>query len=93
MQICHAKILIRWFLVLSAGTWWKLQRVIWSFDIVKILFHENAQIESGFSVNLDLLVENLPKESLVAQCQVYNGIRTVGIENVEITQLILQNVL
>ena len=83
----------RWFLVPSAWTWWKLEGVIWSFEIVKILSHENAQIESGFSVNLDLPVENLPKESLVAQCQVYDGIRTVGIENVEITQLILQNVL
>ena len=62
-------------------------------NIVKILFHENAQIGSGFSVNLDLFVENLPKESLVAQCQVYDGIRTVGIGNIEIAQLILQNVL
>ena len=44
-------------------------------------------------MHLDLLVENLPKESLVARCQVYDGIRTVGIGNVEITQLILQNVL
>ena len=61
--------------------------------MVKILFHKNAQIGSGFSVNLDLLVENLPKESLVARCQVYDGIRTVGIGNIEITQLILQNVL
>ena len=62
-------------------------------NIVLILFHENAQIGSGFSVNLDLLVENLPKESLVAQCQVYDEIRTVDIGNVEIAQLILQNVL
>ena len=44
-------------------------------------------------MNLDLFVENLPNESLVAQCQVYDGIRTVGIGNVEIAQLILQNVL
>ena len=34
--------------------------------IVKILSHLNAQVESGFSVNSDLVVENLPKESLVA---------------------------
>ena len=61
--------------------------------IVKILSHRNAQIGSGFSVNSGLLVENLPKESLVAQCQVYDGIIAVGIENLEITQLILQNVL
>ena len=32
IQICHAKILIRWFLVLSARTWWKLQQVNGSFE-------------------------------------------------------------
>ena len=61
--------------------------------IVKILSHGNAQVESGFSVNSDLLVENLPKKSLVARCGLYDGIRTVGIGNAQITQLILQNVL
>ena len=61
--------------------------------IVKILSHLNAQVESGFSVNSDLVVENLSKESLVARCQLYDVIRTVGIGNVQITRLILQNVL
>ena len=61
--------------------------------IVKILSHGNAQVESGFSVNSDLLIENLRKESQVARCQIYDGIRTVGIGNVQITQLIFQNVL
>ena len=83
----------KWFLVLSARTWWNYKELFEVLKIVKILSHENAQIGSGFSVNLDLLIENLPKESSVAQCQVYDGIRTVGIGNVEITQLILQNVL
>ena len=31
--------------------------------IAKIFSHGNAQVESGFSVNSDLVVENLPKES------------------------------
>ena len=40
---------------------------IWSvFQIVFILFHWNARVESGFSVNADMLVENLKRESLIA---------------------------
>ena len=31
--------------------------------IAKILSHGNAQVDSGFSVNSDLLIENLRKES------------------------------
>ena len=61
--------------------------------IVKILSHGNARVESGLSVYSDLVVENLPKESLVAPCQLYGVIRTVGIGNEQIKLLILQNVL
>ena len=45
---------------------------------VMILSHGNAAVESGFSVNGDMLIENLQEESLVAQRQVYDGVRNVG---------------
>ena len=40
---------------------------IWSvFQIIFILSHGNACVESGFSVNTDLLMENLKEEYLIA---------------------------
>jgi len=45
---------------------------------VMILSHGNAAVESGFSVNGDMLIENLQEESLVAQRQVYDGVRNLG---------------
>ena len=45
---------------------------------VMILSHGNASVESGFSVNGDMLIENLHEESLVAQRQVYDGVRSLG---------------
>ena len=60
---------------------------IWGvFLIVFILSHGNARVESGFSVNADMLVENLNKESLIAQCRVYNSmVASEGVLNVNIT--------
>jgi len=45
---------------------------------VMILSHGNASVESGFSVNGDMLVENQHEESLVAQRQIYDGVRNLG---------------
>ena len=45
------------------------------FDDVKllcILSHGNTTVESGFSINSDVLVENLLEKSVVAQRQVYD---------------------
>ena len=60
---------------------------IWSvFQIVFILSYGNARIESGFSVNADMLVENLKEESLIAQRRVYDSIvARGGVLNVNIT--------
>ena len=60
---------------------------IWSvFQIVFILSHGNARVESGFSVNADMLVENLKEESLIAQRRVYDLIvSSGGVLNVNIT--------
>ena len=60
---------------------------IWSvFQIVFILSYGSARIESGFSVNADMLVENLKEESLIAQRRVYDSIvARGGVLNVNIT--------
>ena len=60
---------------------------IWSvFQIVFILSHGNVRVESGVSVNADMLVENLKEESLIAQRRVYDSIvASGGVLNVNIT--------
>ena len=58
--------------------------------LVVILSHGNAHVESGFSVNRDMLVENLKEVSFVAQRQVYDAIKAKGgILNVNITSEML----
>ena len=48
-------------------------KAIWSvFQIVFIQSHGNVRVESGFSVNADMLVENLKEESLIGQRRVYD---------------------
>ena len=60
---------------------------IWSvFQIVFSLSHGNARVESDFSVNADMLVENLKEESLIAQRRVYDSVvASGGVLNVNIT--------
>ena len=49
-------------------------------------------MESVFSINNDILVENLHESSTVAQHQVYDGIvRAGGVRNVEITKSMVKN--
>jgi len=43
-----------------------------------LLSHGNATVESGFSVNEDLLVVNIKERSIVALRQVYDKIQSVG---------------
>lgn len=63
------------------------------FQIILILFHGNAEVERGFSVNKQCLVENLLEESLIAQRSVYNAVATLGgIENVNICKSMLLSV-
>lgn len=50
-------------------------------EVVKILLplsHGNATLERGFSVNGDLVVENLSEQSLIAQRLVYDSILSCG---------------
>ena len=60
---------------------------IWSvFQIVFILSYGNADVESGVSVNTDMLVEYLKEESLIAQCRVCDLIVVRGgVLNINIT--------
>lgn len=53
------------------------------------LSHGNASVESGFSVNEDLLVENLQESSLINQRIVYDAIKFHdGPSNVKIDTVI-----
>ena len=50
-------------------------------DVVKIVLimsHGNARVESGFSINEQILLPNLKEQSLVAQRMVYEGVRKEG---------------
>lgn len=56
-----------------------------------ILSHGNAAVESGFSINNDMLVENLLEESLVGQRTVYDSIQKAGgVLSVNIDKRMLQ---
>jgi len=46
------------------------------FRLVLTLSHGNASVESGFSINEDMLVENLHEDSLVAQRTVYDSLQS-----------------
>lgn len=60
---------------------------------VFILSHGNACVESGFSINKELLVENLHESSLIAQRQVYDGIKAEGgVMSVDINAAMLRSV-
>ena len=57
----------------------KSYKDLWFFiKIVLIFSHSQASVESGFSINSSITVENLHKESLVAQQLVYDSINSLG---------------
>ena len=58
---------------------------------VLILSHGNASVESEFSINSSILVENMHEDSVVVQRLVYDAIQSVGgILQVDINQSIQQ---
>jgi hypothetical protein len=67
---------------------------LWSVvKIVFVLSHGNATVESGFSVNGSILVENMHEESIVGQRHVYHAVQSVGgVMNVNIDKSMLQYV-
>lgn len=66
-------------------------RNLW--EVVKVLlvmFHGQASVERGFSVNKEVEVENLKERSLVAQRHIIDHIRAVGgVCKVQITKELL----
>lgn len=55
--------------------------------------HGNANIERGFSINKEILIENLKEESLIAQRVVYDAVSHAGgVEKVEISHKMIQSV-
>ena len=61
--------------------------------IVLILSHGNARVESGFSINEDMLKENMKERTLVAYRTVCDGvINEGGIKNVNITKQMIKDV-
>ena len=52
-----------------------------------VLSHGNAAVEGGFSINKELLNDNMLEETVVAQRVVFDAIRKAGmyIKNVDIT--------
>ena len=64
------------------------------FNVVKLVCipsHGNTTVESGFSINSDVLVENLLEKAAVAQRQIYDGIRHIGgILKVDITKSVVK---
>lgn len=54
---------------------------------ILVLFHGNASVERGFSMNKECLTENLKETSLVAQRVVYDAISSQGaIQDITITK-------
>lgn len=64
---------------------------LWSVvKMVLVLSHGNASVESGFSINNDVLVENLQLESMIAQRIVYDSVKAAGgISKIEINKQLL----
>ena len=59
--------------------------------LVMISSHGNAGVESGFSTNEEMLVENMSEDSLAALRMVFNGvINKGGISNVDINRKMLK---
>jgi len=59
--------------------------------LILILSHGNAAVESGFSINNDMLVENLLEDSLVGHRIVYDSIQKAGgVLSVNIDKQMLQ---
>jgi hypothetical protein len=53
--------------------------------------HGNATVESGFSINKQILVENLKEHTLVCQRQVYDAIYSIGgVTNLQINDKIIK---
>jgi len=53
-----------------------------------ILFHGQAAVESGFSINKDLLLENMSETSVIAQRVVYNAVKNGVLQSPITTEMV-----
>ena len=71
-----------------------LSRHVYLKQVVKLVMissHGNAGVESGFSTNEEMLVENMSEDSLAGLRMVFNGvINKGGISNVDINRKMLK---
>ena len=79
------------YLVLLPSSFGSLTKVV---KTLLILSHGQAQVERGFSINSELLVDNLSNESLIAQRIKTDHMRQKGLQSheVNITQALLKHV-
>ena len=61
------------------------------FKLLSCLSHGQASVERGFSVNSNLLVENMPEDSLTAQRIVQDHVKSLKPEvyEVKVTKIVL----
>lgn len=73
-----------WMEVLDNKKFENLQKVI---QILLPLSHGNAMLERGFSINGDIIIENLKEESLIAQRMVFDSVSDCGgLKNLMVTK-------
>ena len=61
-------------------------------DFVKkilLLFHGNADVERGFSINKDYLANNMTEASLIAQRSTYSALHKVNLETFEVNKSLI----
>ena len=69
--------------ILDSGDTIDLQNVV---RMILILSHGNARVESGFSVNDDIIMTNMLEETIISQRMVYEAVHNAGgAQKVEIT--------
>ena len=54
------------------------------FQIIFTLSHDQAALERGFSINIELMVENMKEESLTASRFVYDTVKSSAVHSSEI---------
>ena len=70
-------------------------RQMWKpIQFILTLFHGQADVERGFNVNKELLVENMQEESLISQRRVHDHMKSNNIEphTIKITKELLTSV-
>lgn len=79
-----------WMMVLSRCDDIKSKSVSDVLKIIFVLYHGNASLEQGLSVDKQCLVENQLPKSLISQSHIYDAINLAGgVQNVEINKAII----